>query len=382
MKYYIIAGEASGDLHASNLIKGITRHDPRAQCRGWGGDLMQAAGCTIVRHYKDTAIMGFLTVLRHLGTIRRNLRQCHDDILRWRPDALILVDYSGFNLRLASTLQGSGIKILYYISPKIWAWNTRRVRTIKRLVHQMYVIFPFEVDFYARHGLKAKYAGNPLVDAIDGRDHKHETFQQFIQANHLDDKPIIALLPGSRSQELKHVLPKMLAVQRHFPQYQFVIAGAPSMTEADYAPLLRGHHAPVIFGETYRLLQQSQAALVTSGTATLETALLRIPQVVCYSGEGGALSYLLFKLFVKVKYISLVNLIAGREIIPELLMQRLNERNILRNLRSMLPGGTRRQATLMAYEEVIHRLGDAGASDRFATMIVSDLLLTPTPDTP
>ena len=376
MKYYIIAGEASGDLHASNLIKGIKRHDPRAECRGWGGSLMQAAGCTVVRNYKDTAIMGFLTVLRHLGTIRQNLRQCHDDIVRWRPDALILVDYSGFNLRLASMLREREMKIFYYISPKIWAWNTGRVRTIRRLVDQMYVIFPFEVDFYARHGFKAKYAGNPLVDAIEGRDHKDETFQQFAKANRLSGKPIIALLPGSRSQELKHVLPKMLSVQKHFPSHEFVIAGAPSMSEADYAPYVRGREVRIVFGETYRLLQQAEAALVTSGTATLETALLRVPQVVCYSGEGGAFSYLLFKLFVKVKFISLVNLIAGHEVIPELLMQRLNERNIRRHLQSMLPSGSRRQATLMGYEEVIHKLESAGASDRFATMMVSDLLLT------
>ena len=375
MKYYVIAGEASGDLHASNLIKGLRRHDPRADVRGWGGDLMREAGCAVVRHYKDTAVMGFVTVLRSLGKIRRNLADCHADILAWRPDVVILVDYGGFNLRLAALLRGSGIRIFYYISPKIWAWNTGRVRKIKRLVDRMYVIFPFEVDFYAKYGYVVKYAGNPLVDAIEGRERKDETFDEFVAANGLSGKPIIALLAGSRAQELRHVLPKMLRMVDRFPDYEFVVAGAPSMTEADYAPYLRGRSVRVLHGQTYRLVRQSRAALVTSGTATLETALLRTPQVVCYSGEGGAFSYLLFKVFVKVRFISLVNLIAGREVVTELLMQRLNGRNLHRELSAILPDGEARLRVLQGYDEVAHKMGCVGASDRFASMMISDLLL-------
>lgn len=375
MKYYVIAGEASGDLHASNLIKGLRHHDPRADVRGWGGDLMREAGCAVVRHYKDTAVMGFVTVLRSLGKIRRNLADCHADILAWRPDVVILVDYGGFNLRLAALLRGSGIRIFYYISPKIWAWNTGRVRKIKRLVDRMYVIFPFEVDFYAKYGYVAKYAGNPLVDAIEGRERKDETFDEFVAANGLSGKPIIALLAGSRAQELRHVLPKMLRMVDRFPDYEFVVAGAPSMTEADYAPYLRGRSVRVLHGQTYRLVRQSRAALVTSGTATLETALLRTPQVVCYSGEGGAFSYLLFKVFVKVRFISLVNLIAGREVVTELLMQRLNGRKLHRELSAILPDGEARLRVLQGYDEVAHKMGCVGASDRFASMMISDLLL-------
>lgn len=375
MKYYIIAGEASGDLHASNLIKGLIRHDHRAEVRGWGGDLMREAGCTIVRHYKETAIMGFLTVLKNLGKIQRNIAACHADILAWQPDVVILVDYGGFNLRLAKLLQGSRIRIFYYISPKIWAWNTGRVKKIKRLIDRMYVIFPFEVDFYAKYGYTARYAGNPLVDAIGEREYKNETFEEFVTANRLSGKPIIALLAGSRTQELKHVLPKMLRMVKQFPDHEFVIAGAPSMSEADYAPYTRGMNIRIVYGQTYRLVRQARAALVTSGTATLETALLRTPQVVCYSGEGGALSYALFKMFVKVKYISLVNLIAGWEVVTELLMQKLNERNLKRELSAILPDGAARTRMLQGYDEVIQKMGCIGASDRFASMMISDLQL-------
>jgi len=373
MKYYVIAGEASGDLHASNLIKGLRKEDADARVRGWGGDLMREAGCEVVRHYKETAIMGFLTVVKNLGRIRRNIRACQQDLLAWHPDVVILVDYGGFNLQVARLVKQAGIPVFYYISPKIWAWNTGRVRKIKQLVDRMYVIFPFEVDFYKRFDYAVQYAGNPLVDAICERACPEETFEAFTAANGLPDKPIIALLAGSRSQELKHVLPKMLLMVRHFPEYQFVIAGAPSMRDADYRPYLQGKELPIVYGQTYRLLQQARAALVTSGTATLETAILRTPQVVCYSGEGGALSYWLFKLFVKVKYISLVNLIAGKEAVKELLMQKLNERNLLRALQAILLDGPDRTRQLADYAEVNRRLGDAGASTRFARMMVRDL---------
>lgn len=373
MKYYLISGEASGDLHASNLIRGLRREDPEAEFRGWGGDLMQAAGCTLVRHYKNTAIMGFFTVLKNLGKIRENIRLCCKDIKEWNPDVLILVDYAGFNLRIARFAKTAGFRVFYYISPKLWAWNTGRVKKIKAFVDRMYVIFPFEVGFYRKYGYETVYEGNPLVDAIAGRPLPDETFVEFCRANALPERPIIALLAGSRAQELKYVLPEMLKMVKHFPQYQFVIAGAPAMLPEDYAPYLKGLSLPVVYGQTYRLLQQARAALVTSGTATLETALLKVPQVVCYSGEGGAFSYLMFKSFVKVKFISLVNLILGREAVKELLMQKLNEKNLLRELTAVAEEGEARKKMLQDYAELEKRMGTAGTSGRFAARMVDDL---------
>lgn len=373
MKYYVIAGEASGDLHASNLIKGLKAEDAAAEVRGWGGELMEAAGAEIVRYYKDTAIMGFVTVLKNLDKVRANIRLCCEDIRRWQPDVVILVDYAGFNLRIARFAKGLGLKVFYYISPKLWAWNTGRVKKIKRYVDRMYTIFPFETEFYARYGYPVHYGGNPLVDAIAGRQRQAESFGDFIARNGLEDKPLIALLAGSRSQELKYVLPTMLKMVEHFPDYQFVIAGAPSMTDADYAPYLAGRKVRVLYGETYNLVSQARAALVTSGTATLETALLRTPQVVCYNGEGGRLSYFLFKTFVKVKYISLVNLIFGGEVVRELMMQHLTERNVLNELSRILYSERDREKMLRNYDEVIRRLGAPGASRRFARMMVEAL---------
>lgn len=373
MRYYIIAGEASGDLHASNLIEGLKTEDPKAEIRGWGGDLMQHAGAELVRHYKDTAIMGFLTVLKKLGKIKANIRLCCEDIEAWKPDVVILVDYAGFNLRIARFAKSIGLKVFYYISPKLWAWNTGRVKKIKRYVDRMYTIFPFETDFYKKYDYTVNYGGNPLVDAIAGRPYQSETFEEFIRANQLPDKPVIALLAGSRSQELKYVLPTMLKMVKHFPDYQFIIAGAPSMTDVDYAPYVGNMPVRILYGETYRLVSQAKAALVTSGTATLETALLRTPQVVCYSGEGGRLSYFLFKTFVKVKYISLVNLIFGDEVVRELMMQHLNERNVLDELSRILYNEREREKMLRNYDEVIRRLGEPGASRRFAGMMVADL---------
>lgn len=373
MRYYIIAGEASGDLHASNLIEGLKTEDPKAEIRGWGGDLMRHAGAELVRHYKDTAIMGFLTVLKNLGKIKANIRLCCEDIEAWKPDVVILVDYAGFNLRIARFAKSIGLKVFYYISPKLWAWNTGRVKKIKRYVDRMYTIFPFETDFYKKYDYTVNYGGNPLVDAIAGRPYQNETFEEFIRANQLPDKPVIALLAGSRSQELKYVLPTMLKMVKHFPDYQFIIAGAPSMTDVDYAPYVGNMPVRILYGETYRLVSQAKAALVTSGTATLETALLRTPQVVCYSGEGGRLSYFLFKTFVKVKYISLVNLIFGDEVVRELMMQHLNERNVLDELSRILYNEREREKMLRNYDEVIRRLGEPGASRRFAGMMVADL---------
>lgn len=373
MRYYIIAGEASGDLHASNLIKALKQEDHEARVRGWGGDLMEQAGCEIVRYYKDTAIMGFVTVLKNLGKIRENIRLCCEDIQQWQPDVVILVDYAGFNLRIARFAKNAGLQVFYYISPKLWAWNTGRVKKIKKYVDRMYTIFPFETEFYEKYGYPVQYGGNPLVDAVAKRSFQEETFEEFIRANDLPDKPIIALLAGSRSQELKYVLPAMLTMIPHFSDYQFVIAGAPSMQASDYQPYVEGKPVRIVYGETYRLVSQAKAALVTSGTATLETALLRTPQVVCYNGEGGRLSYFLFKTFVKVKYISLVNLIFGGEVVKELMMQQLTERNILNELSRILYSEREREKMLRDYDKVISRLGAPGASERFARMMVRDL---------
>lgn len=373
MKYYIIAGEASGDLHASNLIKGIKEKDSEADIRGWGGDLMKEAGCEIVRHYKDTAIMGFVTVLKNLDKIKANIRLCCGDIREWKPEVVILVDYAGFNLRIARFAKSEGIKVFYYISPKLWAWNTGRVKKIKKYVDRMYTIFPFETAFYERYNYPVEYGGNPLVDAIAGRSHQDETFEEFTKANHLSGKPIIALLAGSRRQELKYVLPVMISLVKHFPDYQFVIAGAPAMSDDDYAPYIKDGNIPVLYNQTYRLVSQAKAALVTSGTATLETALLRTPQVVCYNGEGGRFSYYMFKTFVKVKYISLVNLIFGGEVVKELMMHHLTEQNVLNELSRILYSERDREKMIRNYDEVIRRLGKPGASERFASMMVDAL---------
>ena len=373
MKYYIIAGEASGDLHASNLVRELKKKDPEAEVRGWGGDLMRDAGVSIVRHYKDTAIMGFVNVLRKLGTLKANIRYCREDIQKWNPDVVILVDYAGFNLRIARFAKRIGLKVFYYISPKLWAWNTGRVKQIKRYVDRMYTIFPFETEFYRHYDYPVYYGGNPLVDAIASRPCQEETFADFIHANGLPDRPIIALLAGSRKQELKYVLPMMLRMVPYFPEYQFVIAGAPSMAAEDYAPYVKNVPVHIVYGETYRLVSQAKAALVTSGTATLETALLRTPQVVCYNGEAPRLSYFLFKTVVKVKYISLVNLIYGGEAVKELMMQYLTEDNLRRELSRILTDASAREKMLNAYDEIIRRLGSPGASARFAGMMVEAL---------
>lgn len=373
MKYYIIAGEASGDLHASNLVRELKKKDPEAEVRGWGGDLMRDAGVSIVRHYKDTAIMGFVNVLRKLGTLKANIRYCREDIRKWNPDVVILVDYAGFNLRIARFAKRIGLKVFYYISPKLWAWNTGRVKQIKRYVDRMYTIFPFETEFYRHYDYPVYYGGNPLVDAIASRPCQEETFVDFIHANGLPDRPIIALLAGSRKQELKYVLPMMLRMVPYFPEYQFVIAGAPSMAAEDYAPYVKNVQVHIVYGETYRLVSQAKAALVTSGTATLETALLRTPQVVCYNGEAPRLSYFLFKTVVKVKYISLVNLIYGGEAVKELMMQYLTEDNLRRELSRILTDASAREKMLNAYDEIIRRLGAPGASARFAGMMVEAL---------
>lgn len=367
MKYYLIAGEASGDLHGSNLMKQILLEDPEAEFRFWGGDLMQRVGGTLVKHYADLAFMGFVEVVLNLRTILRNIAFCKRDIEAFQPHALILIDYPGFNLRIAKWAHPKGFKVLYYISPQIWAWNAKRVHGIKANVDEMYVILPFEKSFYEQYGLEVQFVGHPLLDVIEN----FTPPPSFLTDHQLDkQKPIIALLPGSRKQEITRVLPTMLSVIPHFPDYQFVIAGAPSMPIHFYLQLLQqtGENIPIISDQTYPLLAHAHAALVTSGTATLETALFKVPEVVCY--RGSRLSYEIAKRVIRVKYISLVNLIVDRLLVKELIQNDFNPSNLQQALLHILQPDTR-QNLQNGYRELQERLGNAGASQRAAEHMVS-----------
>lgn len=374
MKYYLIVGEASGDLHASNLMKAIRKEDAGAEFRFFGGDLMAGVGGTRVRHYKDLAYMGFIPVLLHLRTIFRSMDDCKSDIKAWRPDVLILVDYPGFNLKIAEFVRRhTDIPVFYYISPKIWAWKEYRIKSIKRDVDRMFSILPFEVDFYRRHDYPITYVGNPCVDAVAAfREKGEESFSGFTAANGLGGKPIIALLAGSRKQEIKDNLPRMVKAAESFPQYQYVVAGAPGIDPSFYRRYI-GADTEIVFDQTYRLLRQAEAALVTSGTATLETALFRVPQVVCYYTAAGKLVSFLRRHILKVKYISLVNLIAGREVVKELVADGMTVDNLKAELARILPGGTGREAVLSGYDRLIRILGSPGASERAAHEIVRSL---------
>lgn len=375
MKYYLIVGEASGDLHASNLMKALKANDPHADFRFFGGDLMSAVGGTRVRHYKDLAYMGFIPVLLHLRTIFRNMDFCKQDVVSWQPDVLILVDYPGFNLKIAEYVKRhTRIPIYYYISPKIWAWKEYRIKNIKRDVDRLFSILPFEVDFYRSHGYPIDYVGNPCVDAVSSfRGNNNETFVDFVRANGLSDKPVVALLAGSRKQEIKDNLSRMIEAVKDFPEYQFVVAGAPGIEPSFYRQYI-GEDTSIVFGQTYRLLQQSVAALVTSGTATLETSLFRVPQVVCYYTAAGKLVSFLRRHILKVKYISLVNLIAGKEVVTELVADGMTVSNLKAELKKILPGGERRESMLACYDNLIAVLGNPGASERAAEKIVASLI--------
>ncbi|UWX65948.1 lipid-A-disaccharide synthase [Empedobacter stercoris] len=368
MKYYIIAGEASGDLHASNLMKELKLKDPHAEFRFWGGDLMQAQGGTLVKHYRDLAFMGFAEVVMNLKTILGNISVSKKDIETYKPDAVILVDYPGFNLRIAEFVKKLGIKVYYYISPQIWAWKTGRVHKIKKVVDKMFVILPFEEEFYQRYDYKVDFVGNPLLDSLNHLPAIDE--QRFRKEHNLDERPIIALLPGSRTQEIKVKLPLMLSVEKDFPDYQFVVAGAPSQPSENYKKIV-GNQLKIVENKTYDLLRISHAALVTSGTATLETALLKVPEVVCY--KGNAISYEIGKRVVKnIRFISLVNLIMDEEVVKELIQYDLTYENIKRELNLIL-NSPKRDKILQDYEELYHKLGGIGASERTANLIVEDL---------
>lgn len=372
MKYYLIAGEASGDLHASNLMQSLRKHDKETDFRFFGGDLMQSVGGTLVRHYRDMAFMGIVPVVLNARTILRNLVFCKKDITTYHPDAVILVDYPGFNLKIAKYVKTKlDIPVYYYISPKVWAWKKYRVKSFKKYVDEMLSILPFEVDFFREHQYKVHYVGNPTVDAIVQRDHKEETFSQFVEANGLDNKPVIALLAGSRKQEITNNLPSMLeAVKGYSDGYQLIVAGAPGIDPAFYGNFISSFPpAKVLFNQTYRILAQSDAALVTSGTATLETALLNVPQVVCYKTPMPKITYWVFKNILHTPYISLVNLICNREVVKELFARFFTIDNIRKELKQILHVQSYRQNMLSNYEEMRQILGGPGASDRAATII-------------
>ena len=374
MKYYLIVGEASGDLHASNLMRALKERDPQADFRFFGGDLMKDVGGTLVKHYKDLAYMGFIPVLLHLRTIFKNMDYCKQDIVSWQPDVVILVDYPGFNLKIAEYLKkNTTIPVYYYISPKIWAWKEYRIKNIKRDVDELFSILPFEVDFFKGHQYPIHYVGNPCVDAVDAYQKIHaETFDEFVTSNSLSEKPIVALLAGSRKQEIKDNLPMMLEAAKPFvDKYQLVLAGAPGIDPAYYQKYV-GNDVPVkiIFGQTYRLLQQAKAALVTSGTATLETALFRVPQAVCYYTPVGKLIAFLRRHILKVKYISLVNLVANKEVVRELVADTMTVANVRSELDALLNDEQYRGQMLKEYDRMIKILGPAGASHQAASKMI------------
>ena len=366
MKYYIIAGEASGDLHGSNLIKELRKEDPAAQVRCWGGDLMEAAGGQVVKHYRELAFMGFAEVVKNLPTILRNLKFCKEDVLHYRPDVLVLVDYPGFNLRIAKWAKAQGLKVVYYISPTVWAWKENRIKLIREVVDKMLVILPFEASFYDRWNYSVEYVGHPLVQVVNEFLHTHPRPA-------LPEKKLIALLPGSRLQEITKKLPVMLQVTRAFPDYQFVVAKAPSLDDSLYQSFMQGYpNVSSVSNETYALLTRSAAALVTSGTATLETALFGVPQVVCY--KASPVTYSIAKRLVKLKYISLVNLIMDKPVVTELIQHDLTPENIERELRAILQNGERRARMLQDYDALRALLQQGGnASAKAAQSIVKML---------
>lgn len=376
MKYYLIVGEASGDLHASRLMQSLMQYDPEAEFRFFGGDLMAKVGGTRVKHYRELAYMGFVPVLLHLPTIFKNMKMCKEDIMRWKPDAVILVDYPGFNLSIAKFVKkNTSIHVYYYISPKIWAWKEWRIKAIKRDVKEMFSILPFEVAFYEKkHHYQINYVGNPTAEEVDNFLHVYsESKDEFCQRNGLSSKPIIAILAGSRKQEIKDNLPSMLEAARHFEDYQMVVAAAPSITESYYKRFLENSEAKMVKTQTYELLAHATVALVTSGTATLETALLNVPQVVCYKTPVPKLIRFAFKHIIKVRFISLVNLIADKEIVQELLADRFSIRNIANELYRILPGQPSRERMLADYQLVRERLGNEVAPDNAARIMVEKL---------
>jgi lipid-A-disaccharide synthase len=369
MKYYIIAGEASGDLHGSNLMKALYEEDPQAEIRFWGGDLMQKAGGTLVKHYRELAFMGFIEVVFNLKTILSNITFCKKDILEFKPDVIVFIDYPGFNMRIAKWAKTLNYKTYYYISPQIWAWKENRIKAIKNDVDKMFVILPFEKSFYEdKHQYPVEFVGHPLIDAIHNQPSFDETI--FRIENNLSEKPIIAVLPGSRQQEITKMLSVMLSVVDDFQEYEFVIAGAPSQEYEFYQQFITNKNIKFISNKTYDLLRSSTAALVTSGTATLETALFKVPEVVCY--KGSTISYQIAKRIITLKYISLVNLIMDQEVVTELIQSDCNTKRIKEELQKLLEPAYR-EKLLQNYDILEKKLGGVGASKKTAKLIVADL---------
>ncbi|TXK23538.1 lipid-A-disaccharide synthase [Pontibacter qinzhouensis] len=368
MKYYIIAGERSGDLHASNLIKQLRKQDPQAEMRGWGGDLMEEAGMELVKHYREMAFMGFLEVLQNVFTIRGFLKECKADIKLYRPDVVILVDYAGFNLRIARFAKAKGLKVFYYISPKIWAWNQGRAHTIKKLVDRMFVIMPFEEEFYSRFDYKVDYVGNPVSDSVTA----HVPNPEFRLKNRIaNNKPIIAILPGSRKQEIENMLHVMLSVLPSFRDFQFVVAAVSNLERGFYEQFNRDSNIKIVYDQSYDVLAYSQAALVTSGTATLETALFDVPQVVCYRTSG--ISYAIAKRLIKVPYISLVNLIADKPVVTELIQDDFTSKRIVAELKSLLFDKFFMNKQKAGYDLVRQKIGEFNTAERAAELMVNYL---------
>ena len=377
MRYYLIAGEASGDLHASNLMRALKEKDPQAEFRYFGGDLMQAQGGALVKHYREMAYMGFVQVVRHLPTILKNMKLCQRDIVAFRPDVVILVDYPSFNLKIARFVKENlDVPVHYYISPKIWAWKEYRVRDIKRYIDKMLCILPFETEFYAKHDYPVVYVGNPTVDELTDLLKNNQSAEAFKQKYELSEKEIVAILAGSRKAEVKANLPKMLDAMESFPEYEPVIAGAPGLTADFYNEVVGNRRVKIVFGETHSLLMNARAALVTSGTATLETAVLGVPQVVCYHVGGGKLFYNLMSKVLKVRFVSLVNLIVDEEVVVELLGYQFTPERVVEELEVLLPDGLCRSNMLKGYARMMKQLGGVGAAEHAANAVLQELRST------
>lgn len=371
MKYFIIAGEPSGDLHGSNLIRGLKAADPGAVIKFWGGELMEEAGGTLLMHYRKLAFMGFLAVVLNIRTIAKNMSLCRKQIIEENPDVLILIDYPGFNLRIAEFAKNHNLKVFYYISPKLWAWKESRVEKIRKFVDRMFIIFPFEVEFYKKHGIEVEYLGNPLVDEIERKKQVFGEKNELKRSLGLDDRPVISMLAGSRKQEVEFIFPEMLKMIKHFPGHQFVLACVKNIPVKVYRDIIGDLPVKLFSDKTYELLWISDAALVKSGTSTLEAALIGIPQVVCYKGDK--ISFAIARMIVRIRVFSLVNLIMEKEVVRELIQFLLTEENLFKELNSILPGGEGREKMLEEYKALQKKLGPSGASVRIASEMVKSL---------
>ena len=374
MRYFLIAGEASGDLHGSNLIKGIRSVDSNAQIRCWGGDLMQEAGGELVRHYKEGAIMGFVEVLANLGKLAKNLQDCKNNILEYNPDVIVLIDYPGFNFRIAQFAKERGFRVFYYIAPKVWAWKEKRVHRLKKYVDKLFIIFPFEIDYFKKWGIDAIYNGNPLLDSVDNHPSATETKEEFCKRADLNpDSTTVALLAGSRRGEIKYLLPRMIEVAKRYPSYQFLLACAPSVDLEFYKGIIgkKCSNIKLLMGETYSILRHSNAAIINSGTASLEAALIGVPQVVCYGGNE--ISYQIARMVVKLKYISLANLIMDKGLFKELIQHSCTPALISQELDQLLHNQEYRARMMQDYADVRTVLGDAGASAKVAKAMIEEL---------